>query len=322
MKETVNLQPAIESSKDIIDRAIMDYQPYAVCLLFSGGSDSLTALHVCQELGVKIDFIIHGVTGTGIQQTTDFVRKVAHQSGIKYLEANAGDAYTDYVLRKGFFGVGKNAHEFTYHLLKAGPFRRVVSRNIRHGKRHRTVLMINGARRLESENRKKTMIYPIRRDPSKSARENVWVNIINEWHNHSTTDFLEAKNIEQNPVSKMLCRSGECMCGSMQSMGDGVEAAACFPEWGTWWKGIRKAVKEKGFTWDWSEDMPRGLKLEKKGQLNMFQPMCTDCKIQYSQKEHSILPHDNKSTIPFLQSLERVEGNNTEVSFLNEMKNQ
>ena len=34
----------------------------------------------------------------------------------------------------------------------------------------------------------------------------------------------------------------------------------------------------------------------------------------------SILPHDNKSTIPFLPSLERVEGKLTEVSFLNEMK--
>ena len=29
----------------------------------------------------------------------------------------------------------------------------------------------------------------------------------------------------------------------------------------------------------------------------------------------SLLPHDNKSTTTFLQSLERVEGNNTEVSF-------
>ena len=31
--------------------------------------------------------------------------------------------------------------------------------------------------------------------------------------------------------------------------------------------------------------------------------------------ELALLPHDNKSTIPFLQSLERVEGKLTEVSF-------
>lgn len=47
------------SSREIIEKAIKDYQPYAIGLMLSGGNDSMTALHVARQLGVKIDFIMH-----------------------------------------------------------------------------------------------------------------------------------------------------------------------------------------------------------------------------------------------------------------------
>lgn len=272
------------SSKEIIERAIKEYQPYAVVLMLSGGDDSITALHVTKQLGIKIDFIMHGVTGTGIQETHDFVKKVVAQQECKYIEANAGSSYVDYVLRKGFFGVGETAHTYSYHVLKWMHFRRETSLNIRHKKRNRNILFLNGARRQESENRMKTMANPIRRADGGS---NIWVNIINDWPDHSTVDFLDGNSIERNPVSKLLCRSGECMCGTMQTEGDGNEAAFHFPKWGEWWKGIRKAVSDKGFTWDWSEPMPKGIAMEKKGQLNMFQPMCSGCKLNYEKHLNS-----------------------------------
>jgi 3'-phosphoadenosine 5'-phosphosulfate sulfotransferase (PAPS reductase)/FAD synthetase len=270
----------IESSREIVARAISEYKPYAIVLMLSGGDDSMTALHVAKEIGVNIDFIMHGVTGTGIEETHKFVLDVVRKQDAKYLEANAGSVYTDYVLRKGFFGVGLDAHSFTYHLLKWTHFRRTVSQNIRHKKRNRNILFINGARRLESENRKITMINPIKTVGGKS---NVWVNVINEWNNHDTVDYLESNGIERNPVSKVLCRSGECMCGSMQSMGDGIEAASMFPEWGKWWRELRQAVRDKGFTWDWSEPMTKGLVMEMKGQTNLFQPMCSGCKLNFEK---------------------------------------
>ena len=270
----------IASSKEIFQRAQIDYKPYAICLMLSGGDDSLTTLEVCNELGIKIDLIIHGVTGTGIKQTHDFVLNTVKNLPFKYVEANAGNAYEKYVLRKGFFGVGNRAHSYSYHLLKANPFRSIISKEIRHGLSGRPIILINGARRGESENRQKTMVFPFRRDPS--AKQNIWVNLINEWPNHSTVDYLDGNNVERNPVSKVLCRSGECCCGTQQTLGDGNEAAALFPEWGKWWKDLRKAVKEKGFYWDWGQQMPKGIAMEKKGQINMFQPMCSDCKINYA----------------------------------------
>lgn len=272
----------LESSREIFNKAVSDYKPYAICLMFSGGDDSLTTLNVALQLGIKFDLIIHGVTGTGITETHDFVKKTCQSLPFKYVESNAGSAYVDYVLKKGFFGVGDSAHEFTYHLLKAGPFRKVVSKHLRQGQKGRNILLINGARRLESENRKKTMVNAIKPDPSQPT--NIWVNLINDWPNRSCSEYLESNSIERNPVSKVLCRSGECMCGSQQKFGDGIEASVFFPTWGKWWKELRQAVRDKGFSWDWSEPMPKGVVLERKGQLNMFfQPMCSDCKLNYSK---------------------------------------
>src|SRR5690349_2960636 len=50
----------MDSSREIVARAIAEYKPYAVCKMFSGGDDSMTALHVAKEIGLKVDFIIHG----------------------------------------------------------------------------------------------------------------------------------------------------------------------------------------------------------------------------------------------------------------------
>jgi len=97
----------LESSKEIIEKAIIDFKPKAIVLMLSGGDDSMAAMQVCKELDVKVDFIIHGNTRTGLEETTNFARKVAEKSGIKYIEADAGDAYIKYVMRKGSLGWAK-----------------------------------------------------------------------------------------------------------------------------------------------------------------------------------------------------------------------
>jgi 3'-phosphoadenosine 5'-phosphosulfate sulfotransferase (PAPS reductase)/FAD synthetase len=267
------------SSREIIVKAIADYKPYAIGLMLSGGDDSMTALHVAKQLGIKIDFIMHGVTGTGVEQAKLFVHEVVSREPFKYIEADAGSAYEQYVLRKGFFGIGTRAHTFSYHVLKANPFRKGISKHIRQGKRNRKIILINGGRRLESENRKKTFIFPVTIDAN-----NIWVNIINDWPNQSTVNYLEGNSIERSPVSKVLCKSGECLCGAMLSPGDRVEIGAHFPVWKAWIDGLRKAVKDKGFTWDWAETTPKSFKyakMEKMGQMNAFQPMCSSCVVQY-----------------------------------------
>lgn len=196
-------------SMDIVYEAIEQYKPYAICLMLSGGDDSLLAFEVAKWTGIHIDYIIHGNTRTGLPATTNFVRELAEREGVKYLEADAGDAYRNYVLRKGFFGKGKHAHSFSYHVLKAQPFRKTVSAHIRQRKRNRPILLINGVRLAESANRADNMQDKIY-NPDPAAKNNIWVNIVHYWSNEAKDEYLKVNNISRNPVAVILGRSGEC----------------------------------------------------------------------------------------------------------------
>lgn len=202
--------------------------------------------------------------------------------GATYLEANAGDAYEKYVLRKGFFGRGEVAHKFSYHILKWTHFRRTISAAIRQKKRNRNILFVNGARRLESERRKVTMVNPIIVQDGKGP--NIWVNIINEWEKFECHNFLDGLGIKRNPVSINLCRSGECMCGTMHSKGDRAEAGYFYPKWKQWVDEIEKAVDEKGFKWGWGEEMPKIKKPTAQMEMD-FQPMCVGCAVNYEHQQ-------------------------------------
>lgn len=271
------MEELMKQSKEIYDLAVSVYNPKAVVLLLSGGDDSMAAYHVCKQLGIKLDYVIHGNTRTGIEETTLFARKEVERLGDNYIEADAGSSYVDYVMRKGFFGKGNNAHNYSYHVLKIGHFRKAVSKYMRMRQRNFPILFINGARQQESERRKITMLSPYKKDPSQP--NNIWVNIINHWPNRAPVDFLEGCGIKRNPVSILLCRSGECMCGTMQTEGDRNEAAFYFPKWGKQLHELDKAVQAI-HGWGWNDRGPSKQKTKAD-----FQPMCTGCKINYNKNE-------------------------------------
>ena len=270
----------LKSSKEIIEKAIADFKPKAVVMMLSGGDDSMTAYHVAKELGIEFDYVIHGNTRTGIQETSLFAAKETERNNDRFLVADAGSAYEDYVLRKGFFGSGMTAHNYSYHVLKILHFRKIVSKYLRQRRRNYPILFVNGARRKESANRMKTMVDPYRRDPA--ALNNIWVNIINEWEKDQCIDYLEGNGIKRNPVSVNLCRSGECMCGTMQSEGDRNEASYFYPKWGKWLDNLENQVI-KEYPWKWGESINKQHHMEMNGQMNMFQPMCSGCKVNFEQ---------------------------------------
>ena len=259
----------IEKSASILKAAIEKFSPTHIVSMVSGGKDSAASDQAARELGVKIDFVMHGNTRCGIPETTDFVRATYGQLG-DYVEADAGTAYEDYVLRKGFFGKGVGAHGFAYRVLKATPFRKAVSKHIRQGKRGVRVMLINGARKDESENRKANLEM-WRQDPASPG--NVWVNLIHDWDQDGRDAYLESRSTPINPVAKALCRSGECMCGTMQSKEERVEAAAIYPEWGARLSELEsEAVRLHGFGWGDPFPKPRD-----DSQADLFAPMCKDC---------------------------------------------
>lgn len=258
----------IDKSAAILRQAIDQFNPTHIVSMVSGGKDSAASDQVARELGVKIDMVMHGNTRCGIPQTTEFVRDTYGKLG-DYVEADAGTAYEDYVLRKGFFGVGIGAHGFAYRVLKATPFRKAVSKFIRQRRRDVRILLINGARQDESENRKKNL-QVWRRDPA--APNNIWLSLIYDWDQDSRDEYLKSRCTPINPVAVQLCRSGECMCGTMQTKGERSEAAALYPEWGKRLSELEAEAKRlHGF--GWGDAFPR----RDNRQPDLFAPMCKDC---------------------------------------------
>ena len=265
----------LDSSAAILREAIDRFSPTHIVSMVSGGKDSAASDQVARELDAKIDFVLHGNTRCGIPETSQFVRETYGKLG-DFEEADAGTAYQDYVLRKGFFGVGYGAHAFAYRVLKAQPFRKVISRAIRQGRKGIRVLLINGARKDESENRQKRLEV-FRRDPA--APNNIWANIIHDWSQDDRDAYLSSRQTPINPVAVQLCRSGECMCGTMQTKGERSEAAALYPEWARRLSELEaEAIRLHGFGWGDEFPKPRD---ERQGDL--FMPMCSDCLSRPSQ---------------------------------------
>jgi len=273
----------IQRSQEIYKRAAAEHQPAATVVMLSGGDDSLTTLFLAIELGINIDYIIHGNTGTGLPEATDFVRGVAKSTGIPYAEADATGVFEKYVMRKGFIGRGRQAHPIAYHLLKATGFRKAISRNLRKGKRNYKVLCLNGVRIEESANRADNYAADVTRsDPA--SKNDVWLNLIHYWTQEQCLAYLEGIGVKRSPVSKCLGRSGECMCGTMQGTVDRMAAAKFNPEWGRWIDKLESKVTRK-FPWGWSEPVPKSWNMEKNGQGNLFTgyapqfiPACSGCK--------------------------------------------
>lgn len=268
-----SLAKALAWSEQFMRQAIAEYQPTHIVSMVSGGRDSALSDELVRALGIKVDLVIHGKTGCGIPETSAFVVDQYGNLDSDFALADAGDAYERYVMRKGFFGVGKQAHNFAYHILKADPFRATVSREIRKRRRNVRVMLINGARASESENRRVNL------QPTRLDKGNLWVNVAHVWTAGDRDLFLSQRGVRINPVAIQLCRSGECMCGTQQSKAEFWEAAALYPAWGDRMKALDEAARRlHGF--GWGEPMPKPVdpnQLTFFGDEDDFQPMCGGC---------------------------------------------
>lgn len=262
------VEQAVAQSAFYAKTAIEWFAPTHIVTMVSGGNDSAACHALAVELGLPITMSIHGATRCGLRATTDHVMQ--HYGFDAPLEiADAGTAYEDYVLRKGFFGKGVDAHGFAYRILKADPFRKVISKHLRKGKRNVRILLLNGAFKAESDYRNKHL-KRARSDPG--APMNTWFNLIHDWTPEIRDEYLRTRNVPINPVAKALCRSGECMCGTMQTDAERIEAAAFDPEWGKWLDDLDAEARNlHGF--GWGQSAPR----KNPKQPDLFMPMCVGC---------------------------------------------
>lgn len=273
-------------SEDILLKALQQFNPKKVFIATSGGDDSITALNVFCELnyifnlGIK-PIILHINTGLGVQRTTDFVREMAKKMKLEYAEMTNYAEYEQRVIERGFYGQGVQAHRMAYNILKDKPFRRAIGK-YRQGKHNYKVLIINGARKQESDRRMKTS------KDINVRNSDIWVNLVNDWSKTQELEYLDVNKIERNPACQVYCRSAECNCGTPISKSKAEMELAelkhndkeCYDKI----MALQEKILKAGHCFGWGVPKPKWLIAEQRGQQSLFKheemPMCQSCNLR------------------------------------------
>lgn len=258
----------IARSLNLLDEAIAKYKPARILGLFSGGHDSLTAVHVAARHPL-FSYAVHINTGIGVPETREFVRKTAREQNWhlrEYKAIDCGQDYAQIVKQYGFPGPGQ--HTTMYIRLKERPLRVAIREAKALYPLRTNVLLISGVRFQESERR---MGYqePVTKDGSK-----IWVNIINDWSKADCNRYIQNNKIPRSPVVDRIHKSGECLCGAFAKPGEFAELEFWYPEYVA---HIRAMPSAKGRCWGWGATHGRATKAPG--------PMCHGCGPTPTEKE-------------------------------------
>lgn len=199
----------------------------AKAVLFSGGNDSTTLLHLMHQLG-HVTHAVHANTGIGIEQTRQFVRDTTAAWGIPLIEEHPPIGYRELVLERGFPGPAQ--HFKMYQRLKERCLDKARLPLGVHRSRTKRALFIAGRRRDESERR---MNVPL----SEADGSVIWVSPIAEWTALDLNTYRAVHGVPRNEVADLIHMSGECLCGSFAKRNE-------LDEIGDWFPAVRAEIEE------------------------------------------------------------------------------
>ncbi|MFD5208474.1 hypothetical protein ACFWNF_16290 [Streptomyces anulatus] len=270
----LTLEEAIARTLQIVDEAHATYPEAAgMYWLSSGGKDSAIVGHVLRG---RYAGVLHVNTGTGIPETTEYVRDVAAAWGDVLHELHPKNRYADLVLGRVIAGSGPNAgirpiwkgfpgpdgHKVMYRQLKHEPltrFRRELlgdqSRLAR--KERKRVIYLGGMRWAESQRRFRNAEAI---DPAGSI---VWVSPLVHWtdahmreyrnlhrcqqdHEHATHRLCFDGALPLNEVTEHIHMSGECLCGAYAKPGELDEIEFFYPEVAARLKALEAEAEQAG----------------------------------------------------------------------------
>ncbi len=269
--------------------------------LFSGGDDSLAALRVAVE-HPSFRGAIHLNTGIGVEESRCFARRTCKELRCPLIEYAAAEnvrangtpdpmVYEQLVMEYGFPGPTKFGHGKMYVQLKERGLQRFFREHVAKGE---SVILAAGCRSDESVRRmgttKRIAIGSTDKHGKTINRRRVWVNHIHDWTKTATLKFRESCNLERNPVAKLICKSGECLCGGFGNEGEIEELLMhdLTRPVGRYLQDLERRVIAAGFPWRWHERPPKWWLESKKGQGFLFEmnqydapgPMCQRCEDQ------------------------------------------
>jgi len=259
----------------ILEAALAEHEPTHVFILTSGGNDSAVPLHLFRK-HPSVTAAVHIDTGIKAPDVEPHVVRVCAAFGLPLLIYRAMEhtkadgspdpqSYDDYGRKHGF--PGPPQHTRMYNRLKERQLERLI-RDHKKGFKDR-IALVTGARKHESRRR---MGYT---DETQRFGARVWIAPVANWTNDAMALYRKHYDLPENPASKHLGMSGECLCGAFAKPGELDRIAARYPELG---ERLRRLERESPAPWgydgrparDWME-MTRG-----QGVLGLT-PLCTSC---------------------------------------------
>mgnify|MGYP006292295577 CR=1 FL=1 len=260
-------------------RAIQEHEPDEIFVGFSGGTDSL----LCADLLLR-HFpeakIFHANTGIGLSKTRQYVRDICKRKEWDLVEIRAredcGQDYEEIVMKHGF--PGPAMHTRMYARLKERCVRELHRRYKK--KRGSKIMLVTGIRHDESRIRAgyKNSIISVNGGV-------VWVNAFYWFTQQDKYDYIKSRDLEVNPVHKVIGMSGECLCGAYAHEGELDLIRIVEPETADYIEKLQERVMKK-WPWGWEDSMPKWFSALKEGQTEAFydweeseyfQPMCVGC---------------------------------------------
>jgi 3'-phosphoadenosine 5'-phosphosulfate sulfotransferase (PAPS reductase)/FAD synthetase len=246
----------------IIDEAIGLHRPVKTFALFSGGNDSLVLLDMARRYW-NVDGVVHVNTGTGIPETTEFVRATCARWGMALHELRPPQSYEDVFINDPIIDglPGPGMHHIAYSRLKDRAIRSFST--AQKGRWRDRIMLLTGIRSDESQKRMGYTESVIDREKCR-----VWVNPLYSWTNDEMRAYKALYRLPRNPVTDHLHFSGECLCGAYAHPGELAELEFFYPEVAARIRGWEAAAEARGLTYSkWGERRPDAKKKERKARL-------------------------------------------------------
>lgn len=268
----------VDDALRIVDEAIAVHlegkELVGKVVLFSGGNDSTTLLHLMATYG-KATHAAHANTTIGVERTREFVRETAAYYALPLIEKSGPKSYADLVLEAEGFP-GPAMHFKMYQRLKERALREIRKELVTNGRKQR-VLYIAGRRRSESDRRAGI--------PEHERIDSViWASPFANWTKADLDEYRarHPKTLPRNPVADDLGMSGECLCGAFAEPGEFERILAIDPEVAQEIVDIEATLHARGLDsprckWGWG-----AYRADPDGQPPKTGPLCSSCDARFT----------------------------------------
>ena len=259
-----DVEELLESGLGVLDRGFLHAD--TMYPLFSGGHDSLCAVHLASQHPRFSGEVHHIDTGIGAAYTRQFVERVCSKFGWKLNVYRSPETYEKFVRERGFPGPGR--HGWVYNRLKDRCVRMICK-----GRDPR--LLVTGCRSQESV-RRMGHVEPIKIGEMASGKvvlkKRIWVAPCHDWSKAEQQHYLDEMGLPINKLKVAIGMSGECFCGAFAQQGEIDLIRQHAPDVAAEIERLTAIASECGKHCTWGTRPPRSGKT-----IAASGPLCSSC---------------------------------------------